>query len=110
MTPVGMWVMRTAVSTLLTFWPALAAGAERIELDVFGLDVDFDAVVHFRDDEDRGEGSVAPRGLIKRGNAHEAVHAGFARKQSVGIFSAELNRGVLDACFFAGRFVEKIGS
>ena len=36
------------------------------------------------------------------------MHASFARKQAVGIFAAELNRGVLDARFFAGRFVEQI--
>src|SRR5258705_4482289 len=88
---------------------ALAAGAEGVELQVIRLDVDFDAVVHFGNDEDGGERSVATRGLIEGGNAYESVHAGFAGEQAVGIFTAELDRGVLDAGFFAGGFIEQVG-
>jgi len=87
---------------------ALAAGTKRIELDVFGIDVHFNAVVHFRNDEDRGKGSVATRRLIEGRNAHQAVHAGFAGQQTVGILSAELNRSAFDARFFARRFIQKI--
>src|SRR5882757_3226049 len=87
---------------------ALAAGAESVEFQVIRLDVDFDAVVHFGNDEDGGERSVATRGLIEGGNAYESVHAGFAGEQAVGIFTAELDRGVLDAGFFARSFVEQV--
>jgi hypothetical protein len=52
---------------------------------------------------------MAAGGLIEGRNAHQAVNAGFTGKQAVGVFTAELNRGVLDARFFAGRLVEQVG-
>src|SRR5262249_13991042 len=90
---------------LCDVFAALAARAEGVELEVVGLDVDLDAVVHFGDDENRSEGSVAARSLIEGRDAHEAMHAGFPGKQTVGVFTAELNGGVFDARFFARRFV-----
>src|SRR5271157_2920705 len=45
--------------------PALAAGTKRIKLDVFGLDVHFNAVVNFGNDKNGCERSVSPRRLIK---------------------------------------------
>ena len=88
---------------------AFAARAERVDAQVFGANVDFDLVVNFGNYEDGGEGCVAASGLIERRDAHKAVHAGFSRKQSVGVFSDELDRCGLDARFFAGSFVEDGG-
>src|SRR5712671_2697182 len=85
---------------------ALAARAEGVDAQIFGANSDFDFVVHFRNDEDRSERSVAARGLVKGRNANEAVHAGFADQHSIGVFTGELDGGVLYAGFFAGSFVE----
>ena len=71
---------------------AFAAGAESVDAQIFGTDVDFDFVVDFGDHEDRREGRVAARGLIEGRDANEAVNAGFAREQAVGIFAGELDR------------------
>ena len=68
---------------------ALAAGAEGVELEIVGVDVDFDAVVDFGNHEDRSERSMASRGLIERRDANKPMDAGFAGKQAVGIFAAE---------------------
>ena len=95
-----------AVSTLLTFCPPRAAGAERVDPQFLGLDVDFDAVVDFGDDEDRGERSVAARGLIERRDADQAVHAGFGGKQAVGVFAFDAHGGGFDAGAFAGLRIE----
>ena len=89
--------------------PALAAGAERIDAQLFRANVDLDAIVDFRNDEDRSKRSVPPRGLIERRDAHQAVDAGFSRQQPVGIFTLELDGSVLDAGFFARRLIENHG-
>src|SRR5258707_5309800 len=85
---------------------ALAARAEGVDAQIFGANSDFDLVVHFRNDEDRSERSVAASGLVKGRNANEAVHARFADQHAIGVFTGELNGGVLDAGLFAGSFVE----
>ncbi len=89
--------------------PAFAAGAVGVYAQFFRADVDLDAVVDFRDDEDRSKRSVAPRGLIERRDAHQPMDAGFAGQQAVGVFALELDGSVLDPCFFAGCFVEYHG-
>jgi hypothetical protein len=87
---------------------ALAAGAEGVHAEVFRANIDFDAVVDFRNDEDGGEGGVAARGLIERRDSNEAVDAGFAGEQAVGIFAGELNGRGLDAGLFAGSLVKDL--
>ena len=88
---------------------AFAAGAESVDSQIFGTDVDFDFVVDFGDHKDRREGRVPASGLIERRDANESMHAGFAREQPVRVFAGELDRCGLDAGFFAGSFVEKSG-
>src|SRR5712671_1486269 len=85
---------------------ALAASAEGIDAQIFRANSDFDFVVHFRNDEDRSKRSVAARGLVKGRNANEAVHARFADQHAIGVFTGELDGGVLDAGFFAGSLIE----
>ena len=82
---------------------AVAAGAKRVDAQIFGLDDDFDAVVNFGNDENGCERCVAPRRLVERRNAHEPVNAAFAGEHTVGVFAFDLHRGGLDARFFAGR-------
>lgn len=106
------WDMREADGSLdfVYVLAALAAGAERIELDVVGLNVDFDTVVDFRNSEDGSERRVAARRLIERRDADEAMNTVFAGEHAVSIFAFDLHRGGLDASFFAGRFVEHVGA
>jgi len=88
---------------------ALAAGAEGIDAQVFGANVDFDSVVDFGDHEDGRERSVAACGLIERRDADETVDAGLAGKKAVCVFTDELNGRGFDSGFFAGSFVEEGG-
>src|SRR5271155_2141810 len=88
---------------------AFATGAESVDTQIFGTDVDFDLVVDFRNHEDRRKGRVPAGGLIERRDANESMNAGFAREQPVGVFTDELDRCGLDAGLFAGSFVEKSG-
>jgi hypothetical protein len=53
---------------------------------------------------------VAARGLIKRRDAHEAMHASFAHEHPIGIFTGKLDGGVLDARLFAGSLIENDGA
>ena len=89
---------------------AVAAGAKGVDAQIVGLDVDFDAIVNFRDDEDGGERSVAARGLVERRDAHQAVHAAFAGEHAVGVLAFDLHGGGFDARFFAGRGIEDRGA
>ncbi len=89
---------------------AVAAGAEGVDAQVFGLDDDFDAVVDFGNDEDGGERSVAARGLVERRNAHQAMDAAFAGEHAVGVFAFDLHGGGFDARFFAGSGIEHGGA
>src|SRR6516225_7660920 len=94
---------------LVDVLPALAAGAEGIQLQILRFDVHINAVVNFRNHKHRGERGVPASGLVKGRNPDQAVNAGFAREQAVGILPTELNRGVLDAGFFTGSLVENRG-
>jgi hypothetical protein len=88
---------------------AFAAGAVGVYAQLFWTDVDLDAVVDFRDDENRSERSVSPRRLIERRDAHQPMDAGFAGQEAVGVFALELDGGVFYAGFFARGFVEDYG-
>ena len=60
-------------------------------------------VVNFGNHEHGSERRVAPRRLVKRRNAHQAVHAAFAGEHAVCVLAFDLNRGGFDARFFTGR-------
>ncbi len=94
---------------LVDVLPAFASGTESVHAQIFGADVDLDAVVNFRNHEDRRKRSVAPRGLIERRNSDETVDAGLSGQQAIGIFAGKLNRCRLEAGFFSRRFIENLG-
>src|SRR3989442_3523073 len=95
---------------LVDVLPALAAGAKRIHAQVLGTDVDLNAVVDFRNDEDGGERSVSPSRLVKRGDSNEAVNSRLAREKPISIFAGGLNRRRLDASFFSRCLVPHDGA
>ncbi len=88
---------------------AFAAGTESVDAQVFGTNVDFDAVVNFGNYEDGRKRSVAPRGLIEGGDSNETVNAGFTSEETVSIFARKLNGGRFDARFFTWGLVEDLG-
>ena len=88
---------------------AFATGTEGVHAQIFGPDVDLDAVVNFRNYEDGRKRSVATRCLIERRNSNETVNSGFSCEKAVSIFAGKLNGGGFDAGFFAGSFVEDDG-
>jgi hypothetical protein len=89
---------------------AFATGAERVDAQIFRADIDFDLIVDFGNDEHRCEGSVAARGLVKRRNTYQSMHAGFADEHAVGVFTCELDGSVLYPGFFTRSFVEHDGA
>src|SRR5713226_10036017 len=91
---------------LVDVLPALAARAKRIHAQVLRTYVDLDAVIDFRNHENRRKGRMSPSRLVKRGDSNEAVNPRLAREQPKGIFAGELNRRGLDARFFSRSLVE----
>jgi len=89
--------------------PALATGPKRVHAKILGPDIDFDAVVDLGNHEDGRKRSMAARGLIEGRNPHETMNAGFARKETVCIFTGKLNRCRLDAGFFSGSLIKNLG-
>ena len=77
--------------------PAFAAGAISVGANVFGLDVDLDALVDFRRDEHAGERGVPALGLVEGRNAHQAVHADLADQQPVSVLAVDPEGRRLDA-------------
>ena len=49
---------------------ARARGAEGIDAEVLLLDIDFDLIVHLREDVDTGEGGMPPRIGVEGRDAH----------------------------------------
>src|SRR5208283_1151765 len=89
--------------------PAFTTRAKRLQLDVFRLDVHLDAVINFGNNENGSERRVTPRRLIKLRNPYQAVYSGLTGQQAICIFAAEFNGGILDARFFARRFIQNVG-
>src|ERR1700722_7323260 len=89
--------------------PAVAAGAEGVNAQVVGLDVDFDAVVNFGNDEGGRKGSVAARGLVEWRDTHKAMHSAFTGQHAVGVFAFDLHGGGFYSGFFTGRGIENRG-
>src|SRR5208282_1511954 len=89
---------------------AVAAGAEGVDANVVGFEVNFNLVVDFRGDEDGGERGVAAGLLVEGRDAHQAVHAALGGQQAVGVFALDQERGVLDARFLGGGRVQHGGA
>jgi hypothetical protein len=89
--------------------PALAAGAHRRDLDVLGLHLDVDLVVHVRGDIDGGEGRL-PRVIgVEGAHAHEAVHAVLGAQVAVGRGAGDGDGHVVDAGLVALLVVDDLG-
>ena len=86
---------------LVDVLPAVAAGAEGVHSQIFGLHHHVDAIVNFRDHEDRCKRSMPPGSGIKRRNADQPVHARLSGKQSVGVFAFDADRCIFDSGAFA---------
>ena len=80
-----------------------AGGAEDVDAQILGLDLDLHVVVDQRDDEDRGEGGVAAGVGVEGRDAHQAVDADFGLHLPVDVLALDFDRGALDARLFALR-------
>ena len=74
----------------------------------FSFDDDFDLVVDFRIDRNRGKRCVAPLVRIERRNAHQTVHAGLGRKIAVGVLADDVERHRFDSGFFTVLIIEHL--
>ena len=82
-----------------------ARRAERVPLDVRGVDDHLDRIVHSGRHEDRREGRLA---LVERRQTHHAVHAVFAFEIAVGVVALDFERAGLDAYLVARLVVERL--
>src|SRR6266705_2430539 len=72
---------------------AFTAGAVSVDADIIRLDIDLDGIVDLRRDKHAGKRSVAALGLIEGRNAHETMHADFARSHSESVASCHSECG-----------------
>ncbi len=100
--PLGRWVMRTAESVLLTCWPASAARAVRVDLEVVLVDLDRAGVLDDRRDLEPGERRLAAVLSVERAQADEAVHALLGRVEAVGVGAGRAERRRLDPGLLPG--------
>src|SRR5438445_122155 len=87
---------------LIDVLSAVTSCPKRINLEVLRPDVDFDAIVDFRDYKHGCERGVAAGRLIEWRNTDESVHSSFGRKQTVSVFALEAHRCGFDPGAFAG--------
>src|SRR5690242_16852020 len=92
------WQVRKAHRRLdfIHVLPSVASRAERVDFEVLGAYIDFDAVVHLGNYKHGRERSMATRGLVEWRNADEAVHSGFSGKQPIGILAFHADRDGLE--------------
>src|SRR5882762_5671920 len=89
----------------------LAAGARRaisIDAQILVVDFDFDVLVDFRIDEERGKGRVTPSCLIERRDTHQAMYARFGSEQAVCVLALDSESDVLQSCFFARLVIDDL--
>src|SRR5271154_1919185 len=80
---------------------AVAAGAKRVDAEIFGPDYNLDAVVDFGDHEYRGEGRVPTGCLVKRRDPWEPMNSALACQHAVRILTLDLHGGGLNASLFS---------
>ena len=91
--PVGRWVSRTAEATFWTFWPPGAAGAEEVNLQVFGPNLHLCVfLVGGWEHDHLGEGGVAKVVAVEGGKTHQPVNALFRLEVAEGQGSGNLQR------------------
>ena len=89
---------------LLNVLTARARSAEDVDLEVGGIDLDFDRIVDFGIDVDGRERRVTAGVRIKRALAHETVNPRFGAQRPVGPFAFDKERGGFDPGDVAGGF------
>src|SRR5579872_1494679 len=80
---------------------AMASRPKRVNFEIFGPNVDFDAVVNLRNHEDGCERGVAAGCLVEWRNADEPMHACFGGEQAIGIFALHADGYGLEPRAFA---------
>ena len=81
--------------------PTRTGRAERIHAQIGRVDVDVDCFIRFRVNKHAGKGSMPAVSGIERGLPHQAVHAGFSAKVTIGIFAGYLEICALDTRNFS---------
>ncbi len=82
---VGRWVMRTAVEFFCTCWPPAPEALNTSIFEVVGPDLDLDVVRDLGHDLHQDKGGVAPVGLVKGRQPHQAVDAPLGGEIAIGI-------------------------
>ena len=95
--PVGRCVRRMALEVLLTCWPPAPLARNTSSRMSSSLELDFDRVVDFGRDVDRGEAGLPLAFGVEGADPHQAVHAGLALQVAVGHRPANGQRRALDA-------------
>ena len=80
---------------------ACAARAIHVHLDVRGIQLDVDVLVHFRRDEHGSKRGVPAVTGVEWRLAHQPMHARLRAQPSVSVLTGELYRGALDTRDFA---------
>ena len=93
---------------LVDMLPAGAAGAVGIDAQIGFVDFDFDIVVHFRIDENRGERSMAPRIGVEGRYAHEPVNTRLGFQIAIGVVAFHQEGHAFNARLFAGLIFENL--
>ena len=106
--PVGLWVMRTAESVVLTDWPPGPGGAVDVDLQVVRVDLDLDllGLGQHRDGRRRGVDAALRLGL--RHPLH-AVRAALVLEDGVGAVALDREGDLLEAADLGGRLREHLG-
>ena len=84
-------------------------GTVHVGLQVGRVDVDVDAVIHFRRHEHRGEAGVAAVVRIERALAHQPVHADLGLQPAIGEIALDAEGGRLDAGHVAAGHFHQLG-
>ena len=95
--PLGLWVMRTAESVLLTCWPPAPRRAVGVDLEVLVVDLDLAGALDHRRDLDARERRLAAVGGVERREPDEPVDALLGAVEAVGVLALDAEGGGLDA-------------
>src|ERR1700681_431716 len=95
---------------LVDILAARAAGFERFDFEVVGLDLDVARVAffHLRHHVDLGERRLAAALVVERRDAHEPVHAALALEHAVRVLAADDECDRAQTGFVPGRFFHDV--
>ena len=101
--PVGLWVMRTAEATLLTFWPPgpLARTKATKSSSSSGISTSVSGIVKIRDDINRSEAGLAFALCVEGAGADQAMHAGLGAHIAEGVGAFDEQSDIFDAGLLA---------